>query len=284
MATPDLSRKALRRAGLRDVGERQYLDAYLRDIWNRREFAVAVPVGQLRSQHVNTFLGNVWLVLNPLLQMIVYYVLFGVILHTDRGIAHYLAFLAIGVFVFQNTQRCVQAGALSIRANEGLIRAIYFPRAILPISTVIGQTITFGASGVTMIAITLATGVLPKPTWVLIFPIVAWQMLFNVGAAFWTARIADKYPDFTNFLPHAFRIVLYLSGIMYSVDRFIHSPLTRRLFEANPMYSFVSLARGAILGLPVTKGMFISVFVWTVTLLISGFFFFRAGEHGYGRG
>jgi teichoic acid transport system permease protein len=98
------------------------------------------------------------------------------------------------------------------------------------------------------------------------------------------ARIADTYRDFTNVLPHIFRILVYVSGVMYSVDRFIHTALTRHLFELNPMYSFISLARGAVLNQTVTIGMVLSIIAWTIGLLVSGFVFFRAGEHAYGRG
>jgi teichoic acid transport system permease protein len=272
----------MRRAGLRNVGERQRLEDYLHDVWRRREFAIAVPLGQLRTQHLNTLLGNVWHVLNPLLQMFVYYLLFGVILHTDRGMQHFLGFLAVGVFTFFYTQRSVTAGAASIYANEGLIRAIYFPRAILPLSTVIGQTMAFLPAIATMLTVTMLNGVLPRPSWLLLIPLFVVQAVFNMGAAFWTARLADTYRDFTEVLPHVFRILVYVSGVMYAVDGFIHNALTRRLFELNPIYSFISLARGAVLGMPVTIGMVISVAAWTVTLLVTGFAYFRAGEHAYG--
>jgi teichoic acid transport system permease protein len=283
MATKRVSPKAMRRAGLRDVGDKQYVEDYLQEVWDRREFAFEVPLGQLRAQHMNTFLGNLWHVLNPLMIMGVYYLLFGVILGTSRGTPNFLAFLAVGVFMFNYTQRAVSAGAVSVFANAGLIRAIYFPRAILPLQAVIGQTLSFLPAIATMLFVTILSGVFPRPTWALLVPLVALQAMFNFGAALVVARIGDSYRDFTNVLPHVFRVLIYMSGAMYSVDRFIHSALTRHLFELNPMYSFISLARGAVLGLPTTIGMYLSVIGWTVVLLVGGFFYFRAGEHAYGR-
>jgi teichoic acid transport system permease protein len=283
MATTHVSRKAMRAAGLVNVGERQRVDDYLRDVWARREFAVAVPLGQLRAQHMDTLLGNLWHVLNPLLIMGVYYVLFGVILGTDRGIENFLGFLAVGVFTFHYTQRSVSTGAASVFSNAGLIRAIYFPRAVLPISTVIGQTVAFLPAIGTMLVVTVLSGQMPTVWWVLLVPLFTVQALFNLGATFIVARVGDSYRDLTNVLPHVFRILIYLSGGMYSVEKFIHSSFVRHLFELNPMYSFLSLARGAVLGLPTTIGMYLSVIGWTVTLLVVGFFYFRAGEHAYGK-
>ncbi|MDQ1520350.1 MAG: teichoic acid transport system permease protein [Actinomycetota bacterium] len=283
MATNRVSPKAMRRAGLHNVGEQQYVEDYLQDVWKRREFAVAVPLGQLRTQHMNTLLGNLWHVLNPLLIMGVYYLLFGVILGTNRGTPNFLGFLAVGVFTFHYTQRTVTSGAAAVSSNSGIIRAIYFPRAILPLQTVIGQTLSFVPAIFTMLVVTMLSGVLPRPTWLLLIPLFAVQALFNLGATFVVARIGDSYRDITQVLPHIFRVLIYVSGAMYSVDRFIHSALARHLFELNPMYSFLSLARGAVLGLPTTIGMYASVATWTFVLLVGGFFFFRAGEHAYGR-
>jgi teichoic acid transport system permease protein len=283
MATNRVSSKAMRRAGLHNVSERQYVDDYLHDVWERREFAVAVPLGQLRAQHMNTLLGNVWHVLNPLLIMGVYYLLFGVILGTSRGVPNFLAFLAIGVFTFHYTQRTVTAGASSVFGNAGLIRAIYFPRVILPLQTVIGQSVAFLPAIATMLIVTILNGVTPRPWWLLLIPLYAVQALFNLGATFVVARIGDTYRDITNVLPHFFRVLIYLSGAMYSVENFITSPFMLRLFEINPMFSFISLARGAVLGTPTTIGMYLSVAAWTLVLLFGGFHYFRAAEHAYGR-
>jgi teichoic acid transport system permease protein len=269
-----VSPKAMRRAGLSNVGEKQYIEDYLREIWSRREFTFAAPIGQLRAKHMNTLLGNLWHVLNPLLTMGVYFLLFDVILHTSKGTPNYLAFLAIGVFTFHFTQRTVSAGATVVSENSGLIRAMWFPRTILPLQAVIGV----------MLVITLLNRVVPTPYWLLLIPLYFVQAVFNLGGTFISARIGDAYADFGQILPYVFRILIYMSGAMYSVDQFIHSALAQHLFELNPMYSFISLARGAVLGTPTTIGMYLSVAGWTGLLLVAGFVFFRRNEHEYGRG
>lgn len=279
-----VSPKAMRRAGLSNVGEKQYIEDYLREIWSRREFAIAAPIGQLRAKHMNTLLGNLWHVLNPLLTMAVYFLLFDVILGTSKGTPNYLAFLAIGVFTFHFSQRTVSAGATVVSENSGLIRSMWFPRTILPLQAVIGQTVAFMPAIGVMLLITVLNGVLPTPYWLLLIPLFFVQAVFNLGGTFITARIGDAYADFGQILPYFFRILIYLSGAMYSVDRFIHSALAQHVFELNPMYSFLSLARGAVLGTPTTIGMYLSVAGWTALLVIGGFIFFRANEHEYGRG
>jgi teichoic acid transport system permease protein len=87
---------------------------YLRRLWERREYAWHVPRSDLRSQQMNTVLGNAWHLLNPILSIAVYYVIFGLVLQTDRGVTNFIAFLAVGVFVFQFTQKSTTSGSNSI--------------------------------------------------------------------------------------------------------------------------------------------------------------------------
>jgi teichoic acid transport system permease protein len=79
------------------------------------------------------------------------------------------------------------------------------------------------------------------------------------------------------------RIVFYMSGILYAVDRKIDSATLRRLFDFNPVYAIAALARDAVFGVPAPKILWISAGVWAAVLFVGGFFFFKAGERSYGR-
>ena len=85
-------------------------------------------------------------------------------------------------------------------------------------------------------------------------------------------------------LPYTFRILHYLSGVMFSVDRFVEDELLRTLFVLNPFYGFLTLVRAVLLDLPAGAVLLASVVAWTVPLVVVGFWFFRRGEAEYGRG
>ena len=80
-----------------------------------------------------------WQVLTPLINAAVYYVIFGVVLNTSRDVDNFIAYLCTGVFLFGFTQTVIQAGAQAITGNLGLIRALHFPRASLPIAVGAGR-------------------------------------------------------------------------------------------------------------------------------------------------
>ena len=270
---------------LKLLGVRPSLWSYLGDVWRRRDFAKEIASGEVRSQNMDTVLGNVWHVLNPLLMAGVYMLIFGVILDIARA-ENFPAFIVVGVFVFHFSQKTIMSGARSITANEGLIRSIRFPRAVLPISTVLGHTFAFVPSVLIMLMIAVSTGERVNVWWLLLVPIFLVQLLFNVGATFIVARLTDLFRDLTNVLPFVFRLLFYMSGVLYSVDRFVDAGLMREAFNYNPFFVFVSLMRGPVLAEfePLDVQLAVIGSVWALVLLVGGFLFFRAGEERYGRG
>ncbi|MBT5581524.1 MAG: hypothetical protein HOJ56_14570, partial [Acidimicrobiaceae bacterium] len=103
--------------GLTPVLARPPIPQYLADVWARREFIVTVPVNQLRASNMDTLLGNFWFLVNPALQTLVYFLIFGVMLKIDRGIDNYLSFLVIGVLTFTFFTTAMTAAARCMQAN-----------------------------------------------------------------------------------------------------------------------------------------------------------------------
>ena len=267
---------------LQRLGAPETLRGYLAELWARREFAVVVPANDLRAQNMDTVLGQLWHILNPAALVAVYWLVFGVLLETDRGIDNFLGFLVIGVLVFQLTQRVVQDGAVAIPRNEGLIRSIRFPRALLPISSLIGQTIAFGPALLVMLVTLVLTGETPTLRW-LVFPLIlVAQAGFNVGAGLVAARLGASLRDLQQILPHLFRLVFYMSGVLFAVDRVISNETVVTLMAINPIYAMITASRWALLGTAAGVEIWISVIGWAVVTPMLGLVYFRAREHRYG--
>lgn len=270
--------------GLERVDRKHSVGAYLQDLWSRRDFMVVVPRANLRAKNMDTVLGNLWHILNPVLMIGVYFLIFGVILDTSRGVDNFLAFLSIGIFVFSFTSRSAQQGASSIVNNEGLIRSIQFPRAVLPISVVIEQTFAFLPSLLVLFGVALATGEVPVLSWLWFAPLLAVQVAFNMGVAFYFARFTTHFRDTINFLPFLFRLWFYMSGVLFPVKQFVQDDLARLAFDLNPMYAMVTIAREAVFGRGLPEFLTLVVVAWAIVVLVSGFFYFWSAEEHYGRG
>jgi teichoic acid transport system permease protein len=232
---------------------------------------------------MDNVLGNLWHLLNPMLLVAVYFLVFGVLLNTSRGLDNFLGFLTIGVFTFHYSNKSVKAGARSIVANDGLITSIQFPRAILPLATVLGQTAAYLPAVGLMVVIALLTGEAPGWSWLMLLPVLAVQILFNLGLAFFVARLTTQLRDLQNILPFVFRLLFYASGILYTIDGRVTDPVLNAMMKLNPLYAFPALNRQAILGIPAGRIAWISVLTSTAVAFVVGLLYFRAGEQDYGR-
>jgi teichoic acid transport system permease protein len=262
---------------------RQYLAA----MWSRRDFAIALPREEVRSAHQDTLLGNVWHLANPMLSVAVYYLVFGVMLDVSRGIDNYVLWLMIGVFTFYLTSRCVLGGATAISNNQGLMRAIRFPRALLPVSVIVRQLLTFGFELAVLAAGALLTGQGLTWRWLALPIVICVHSALNLGGAFYAARLNDSFRDVQQIIPFLFRLLMYVSGVMFPLDSYLTSDKTGdlipRLIALNPMVGIINLYRWVLMGTPLVAGEVVKVFVISALILTSGFWYFRLAESRYGR-
>lgn len=270
---------------LRLVSTRLPLSEYLRDAWRLREFAVSVPLGELRAQNQDTFLGQFWHLLNPLFLGGVYYLIFGVFLDVSgRGnVDNYIAFLLVGILTFEYTRRAVQSGARMIVKNRQLVQTINFPRVILPASSLVSETVTFLYSIPVMWVLLLASGVRPTWTWLLVAPLLVVQIGFNLGLAMVTARLTFHFRDVQQVLPFLLRIWLYVSGVIFPISpQLIESDALRSVLQINPMYVIIEIARGILIEGQIDGWYWAQGVAWSTLLLVAGFLFFRQAESEYG--
>lgn len=273
--------------GLVPVGKRTSLRSYLTALWNRRHFIIAESRAKMSSSTRKNLLGYGWLFLNPLLSVLAFWFIFGFILESSRGIDNFIGYLVIGVFFFQYTGKCMTGGTNSIRSGASMIKGFQFPRAALPISTVVRNFLDFIPSVVVMILLIAVIEPAEVITWrvLLIVPIIALQTIFNVGLACFLARIGHKIPDLSNFMSIISRFWLYGSGVFFSIeDRLDNHPAILAAMQFNPMHSYLTLARNSLLyGVDSPAWRWAMGIVWAFGLLIVGFVFFWRGEESYGR-
>lgn len=273
--------------GLVPVGQRTSLRRYLAALWNRRHFILAESRAKMSSSTRKNILGYGWLFLNPLLSVLAFWFIFGFILQTSRGVPNFLGFLVVGVFFFGYTGKCMTGGTGSIRSGASMIKGFQFPRAALPISTVVRNFLDFMPTLFVMVIVLAIAPPLEVITWrvVLVVPIVILQTLFNVGLACFLARLGHKIPDLTNFMSIVSRFWLYGSGVFFSIeDRLVKHPALLEAMQYNPMHAYLTLIRNSLLyGVDSDPWLWFIGVAWAIGLLIVGFLFFWRGEERYGR-
>ena len=279
-----------RRHGLSAAGKLPSLREYSRQLWAYRHFIASYANAKVTSALGKTRLGVFWQVLTPLINAAVYYVIFGVILNTRSGVENFVPYLCTGVFIFGFTQSVVQAGIQAISGNMGLIRALHFPRASLPLAIATVEIRNMLASMAVLVAIVLGFGEPVTWEWLLIVPIFLLQCVFNAGLALASARLGSKVADFKQLVPFIMRMWLYGSAVLYPVTRFSEhlSGWKLAVIEANPLLVFIDLMRHALMeDVPLANTpavMWLEAIGWTLVVGFGGYVYFWRGEKGYGRG
>ncbi|MFH8805165.1 ABC transporter permease [Streptomyces sp. NPDC017936] len=281
------------RHGLSVSGARPSLPDYVRQLWARRHFISAFATAKLTAQYSQAKLGQVWQVMTPLLNAAVYYFIFGVLLGTKRGVADFIPFLVTGVFVWTFTQSSIMAGTRAISGNIGLVRALHFPRAALPISFCLQQLQQLLFSMAALVVILLVVGVPPAFSWVLCVPVLILQFLFNAGVSGVLARIGAKTPDIAQLMPFVLRTWMYVSGVMWSIDNLLKShhdwpTWLDDLLRANPAAVYIDLMRFALIDSFHADQLPPHVWAWAIGWAlfagVGGFIYFWKAEETYGRG
>lgn len=267
---------------LEPVTGRLGLGAYLRALAARSDFILTVPRQELRAQHMNTVLGNLWFLVNPLLQTAVYYLVFGLLLETDRGLDNFLVYLVIGVLTLGYYNQTITRASRLIETNETLIRSIYFPRAVIPAASSLTSLYTYLPSFAVMVFVALLTGERPSWRWLLLPLILGALFVFVSGNGFLFARLGNAFRDLSQIIPHGTRLLFYASGTIFDPRAFSEDPAVLIWFELNPLYQFLTLIRWCLIDVATPWWFWISAPAWAIFSLVGGFLVFWRGELSYG--
>ncbi|WEH38556.1 ABC transporter permease [Streptomyces sp. NBC_01218] len=278
--------------GLTVSGARPGLFAYVRQLWGRRHFILAFSRAKLTAQYSQAKLGQLWQVATPLLNALVYYLIFGLILGTRKGMSQevFIPFLVTGVFVFTFTQSSVMAGVRAISGNLGLVRALHFPRASLPVSFSLQQLQQLLYSMIVLVAVAVAFGSYPTLSWLLVIPALLLQFCFNTGLALVMARLGSKTPDLAQLMPFVMRTWMYASGVMFSITVMLQDKpqWIANVLQYNPAAIYMDLVRFALIdgygaeNLP--AHVWAVAVAWALVVGALGFVYFWKAEERYGRG
>lgn len=223
----------------------------LRFVWHYRELIRNLVARELKVRYRESVAGLAWSLLNPLLMMIVFTVVFTVLLRSAPANVPYPAFLLTAILAWNYFQMSVLAGMASIVGNAGLISKLYFPREVLPISAVLANTVNFIIALVLLLPVTILFGISPSWLW-LYFPVIlAAQLLFTLGVTLLVGATNVFFRD-TQYIAEALLLAwFFLTPIFYDITQVFNDQsggnLAGLVLILNPVASFVNDYRSIFL-------------------------------------
>ncbi len=239
----------------------------LRELWKYREFLRTNVKKDIRGKYKASFLGVLWSFINPLLQVVVYAIVFPYIMRVQTD--NYLIFLICGIIPWTWFTMSLSLGTTCITTNSNLIKKVYFPREILPISTVISGGINFLISCVIILLFAIFGGI--GISWHLVFlpVILILQFVITLSLVFLTSAFNVYVKDIEYMVGFILNLMFYATPILYKSDMFSGSPFAF-IFKINPMAYIVESYRNIFYAheIPGIKSMLLLFGIGIILLII----------------
>jgi lipopolysaccharide transport system permease protein len=264
---------------------RGWLAINLRDLWLYRELVYFLTWRDIKVRYKQALLGIGWAIMQPLLTMVIFTVIFNRFLgvQPSPGIDPklYPIFSFAALLPWQFFQGALQRSSISLVVNSNLLTKIYFPRLIIPFSSVAAGLVDFFFSFVILVGLMLYYGVpfTLRLLWLPLFLLLA--LLAALAVGLWLSALNVQYRDVQHMVPFLLTAWMYASPVVYPLDAINVSEFWRLMYALNPMVGVIQGFRWALFGTnPPDMVMLISAAV-VIALFISGLFYFRRMERTF---
>lgn len=252
----------------------------LGEMWKFRELTYFLLWRDLKVRYKQTVLGASWAILQPFLSMVVFSIFFGGFLNVpSEGVPYpifsYAALLPWGVF-----SKALNDAGRSLVANRSMITKIYFPRMVIPLSSVLSGLVDFSIAFVVLLGMMWYFRIAPTSNiWTLPFFLIL-ALITALGVGLWLSAMNVLYRDIGYIIPFLTQFWFYITPIVYPASEVPEQ--LRYLYALNPMVGVVEGFRWAILNTSTPPGPMVAVSaVISVLILISGMFYFRRMERTF---
>lgn len=263
---------------------RGWVSLQLRAVWQHRELLYFLAWRDIKVRYKQTILGVAWIVLQPVVSMVVFSVLFGGLLKVPSGDVPYPIFAYVALLPWNYFATALNKSSTSLVDSTHLITKVYFPRLVVPMSGVLAGLVDFAIAFLVLVGLMAFYGVVPTSAIVLLPLLLLLAMLTALGFGLWLSALNVRFRDVKHLVPFLIQTWLFLTPVIYGTalipERF------QFLLALNPMTGVVEGFRWALLGhhladvqppsvlFPISVGI-------TLVVLISGAIFFRTTERTF---
>lgn len=249
-----------------DWGElKEYRDLFYFLVWR-----------EIKALYAQTVMGFSWAIINPLVQIVIFTVVFGRVANIDIGPYPYLLYTTVAVVPWTYMSNAMTKSSQSLVTSRQMLGKVYFPRLIFPIAPVLSALVDF------VISLVVILGVMVwyrhMPNWqVLLLPVfVAYMAAVPAAVGLWLSSLSIRFRDVKFAMPFAVRMLMYSAPIVYSAQKL---PRTSRLvYSLNPLVGVIEGLRSCLLGAPFEWEFILPGMGVVMVLLVGGALYFRRME------
>ena len=249
----------------------------VRELWQYKELLYFFSWRDLKVRYKQTSIGIAWAIFQPFITMVIFSIFFGSLAKVPSDGVPYPIFVYVGLLFWQFFSTALSDTSNTLISNQSIITKVYFPRLILPISSVMTKFVDFLIATLILIGLMFYYGYMPHLSGLLILPLLLLiTFMASTGLGLFLASINVKYRDVRYALPFFVQIMLFLTPVIYPASI---AGKYSYLLALNPMTGVIQSARAAILGTTPINWLLISIsLVVTFILMIFGIYIFKKTE------
>jgi len=258
------------------TSERSFVDLGLAELWSRRALLWALVKRDLRVRYKNTFLGVIWVVLQPALSTLIFTLVLARVFNSNND-SNYLLSTLTGFTLWQFFSSCIGAASGSVYEQAGIIRKIYFPRAYIPLTIVFRQLFDYGIGTIFLIAAMCWQHVWPTSIGIVAYILgIVNIFLWAAGLGLITSALSVMYRDVRHLVPFIVQIWFYLTPVFY--DRGLLSGKLELIAHLNPVTGILEFVRAGLLAGQIDLWAWGLQLILGVAVAAAGLAFFRRKE------
>jgi len=244
---------------------REYRDLFYFLVWR-----------DIKVLYAQTILGFLWAILQPLVQIVIFTIIFGKVAKVSSDGFPYILFSSVAIIPWTYMSQSMTQSSMSLVAGQSMLGKVYFPRLIFPMTSVLAKLVDFGISLSIILAVSLYYRILP--TWnLLLFPmLVVLMMSVSAGVGMWLSAMAIRFRDVKYAMGFAIRMLMYSAPIVYSASSIPEK--YRLIYSLNPVVGVIEGFRACLLGTALQWQYIWPGIITALILLISGAMYFKRME------
>ena len=248
----------------------------LGDLWFYRELLYFLTLRDIKVRYKQTLMGAVWVVIQPLMTMLIFTLIFNKFARLDTKDIPYPLFAYSGLLLWTFFSNAVTSGTYSLVNNSHLVTKVYFPRVFIPAAALAAGMVDLGIASLLLIALAIYYGV--SPSWgILLVPlIVLLAAMLALGAGLLASALTVKYRDLRHALPFVMQFWMFASPVIYPTN--IVPEQWRWILLINPMTGILEGFRAALTGQAFDWSLITVSAVASTVLLVVAFYVFRGLE------
>jgi len=249
----------------------------LGELWQYRELLFFLIWRDVKVQYKQASLGVAWAILQPLLTMVIFSVIFGQLAKLPSEGTPYPVFCYAALLPWQLFSGALTRSTSSLVGNANLLTKIYFPRLIIPFSATMSGLVDFGVSFIVLLGLMAYYGIAPTFAILWLPLLVLFILVTALSVGLWLSALNVQYRDVQHIIPFVIQAWMYASPVAYSTELIPTGPW-RILYGLNPLVGVIQGFRWALLGGEKPDELMMMSIGLVTTLLITGLFYFRRME------